>query len=74
MYDVTVRFDYHRSIDKGKGYKLRKRYEKGIKLQKRYEVTNMIRSYEKGTKVRKRFEITKKVRRCYEISYERPWL
>ena len=57
-------WQYHRSIDKWKGYKLRKRYEvtkketkkvrsykKSTKLRKRYEVTNMIRSYEKCTKM-----------------------
>jgi hypothetical protein len=74
---------YHRSIDKWKCYKLRKRYE----VTKRYKVTKKVlsykkvRSYEKGTKLRKRYkvtrnvtklrtwyEVTKKVRRCYEIS------
>ena len=55
-------------------------YEKGMKLRKKYEATKKVRSYEKGTKLRKRYEVTKrygvtkKVRRCYEISYERPWL
>ena len=56
---------YHRSIDKWKGYKLRKRYEvtkkvqsyeKGTKLQKRYKVTKKVLSYEKVTKLRKRYE------------------
>jgi hypothetical protein len=35
---------YHRSIDKRKGYKLRKRYE----------VTKKVQSYEKGTKIQKK--------------------
>ena len=50
---------YHRSIDKWKGYKLRKRYK----------VTKKVRSCEKGTKnVRKRYEVTKKVRKRYEAT------
>jgi hypothetical protein len=66
-------WNYHRSINKWKGYKLRKRYEKGTKLQqkvlsynKRYEATKKIRSYEKGTKLRKSYEVTNMVR-----SYEK---
>jgi hypothetical protein len=38
---------YHRSIDKWKGYKLRKRYE----------VTKKLQSYERGTKLRKRYKM-----------------
>jgi hypothetical protein len=41
---------YHRSIDKWKDYKLRKRYK----------VTKKVLSYQE------RYEVTKKVRRCYE--------
>ena len=67
-------WQYHRSIDKWKGYKLRKRYEGTKKIRKMYEVTKKVRSYEKDTKLSKRYEVTKKVRRCYEISYEKPWL
>ena len=76
-------WQYHRSIDKWKGYKLRKRYEvtkkvwsyeKGTKLRKRWEVTKKVRSYEHGRKLRKRYDATKKVRRGCEISYERPCL
>ena len=50
---------YGRSIEKWKGYKLRKSYEATKKVR---------RCYEKGTKMlRKRYEdVTKKIRRCYE--------
>ena len=61
-------WQYHRSIDKWKGYTLRKRYEvtkkvrsyekgtklrRGTKLRKGYEVKKKVRSYEKDTKLRK---------------------
>jgi hypothetical protein len=77
---------YHRSIDKWKGYKLRKKIRRYEKVRKRYEVRKMVRSYEKGTKLRKRYEkVTKRLRNRYErrwlrsylgyeISYERPWV
>ena len=47
---------HHKSIDKWKGYKLRKRYK----------ITKKVRSYEKGTQLGKRYEVAKKVR-----SYEK---
>ena len=62
-------WQYNRSIDKWKGYKLRERYEvtkkvrsyeKGTKLRKRYEVTKKVRSYEKGTKLRKMYKYVTK--------------
>ena len=56
--DVTERFES--TIDRQINERATS-YEKGTKLRKSYKVTNVVRSYEKGTK-------------CYEISYERPWL
>jgi hypothetical protein len=51
-------WQYHRSIDKWKGYKLRKRYED----------TKKVLSYKKGTKLRKRYEVTEKIRKRYEVT------
>jgi hypothetical protein len=69
---------YHRSIDKWKGYKLRKRYEAMKKVRNKlrkawrhpaclwrhWEVWKYHRSIDKwkGYKLRKRYEVTKKVR------------
>ena len=58
---------YHISIDKWKGYKLRKRYEVTKKVQSYEKGTKL---QKKGTKLRKSYDATNMVRRCYE----RPWL
>ena len=59
-YDFTRKVrSYEKGMKLRKSTKLRKKYDV---TKKKYDVTNMVRSYEK------------KVRRCYEISYERPWL
>jgi hypothetical protein len=46
---------YHRSINKWKGYKLRKRYE----------VTKKVQSYEKGTKLQKKVRSYEKVTKLW---------
>ena len=60
-------WQYHRSIDKWKGYKLRKstKLQKCTKLRKRYKATKKVWSYGKGTKTRKRYE-TRNMVRSYE--------
>jgi hypothetical protein len=55
---------YHRSIDKWKGYKLRKRYE----TTKRYKATKTARSYAKSTKLRKRYENDTQLRKRYDVT------